>query len=148
MQVGFGSMTARAGGWGSQGTAAECTGPAGGGTWVKVSEASASRRPRGQASAPMSSATGCSGSTVQTHEEQKMKAISTRTDERQRRTPLHMSKNGSIWRLFVRCLLALGDTVPKCYFLLSFGTPLAREKLPKMDFCPPQSDTIALSTFP
>ena len=29
-----------------------------------------------------------------------------------------MSKDGSIWQLFVLCLLALGDTVPKCYFLL------------------------------
>ena len=29
-----------------------------------------------------------------------------------------MSKDGSIWQLFVLCLLALGDTVPKCYVLL------------------------------
>ena len=31
---------------------------------------------------------------------------------------LYMSKDGSIWQLFVLCLLALGDTVPKCYVLL------------------------------
>ena len=31
---------------------------------------------------------------------------------------VHMSKDGSIWQLFVLCLLALGDTVPKCYVLL------------------------------
>ena len=35
-----------------------------------------------------------------------------------RKDPLHMSKDGSIWQLFVLCLLALRDTVPKCYFLL------------------------------
>ena len=28
-----------------------------------------------------------------------------------------MGKHGSIWQLFVLCLLALEDTVPKCYFL-------------------------------
>ena len=32
--------------------------------------------------------------------------------------PLYVSKDGSIWQLFVLCLLALGDTVPKCYVLL------------------------------
>ena len=31
--------------------------------------------------------------------------------------PLHMSKDGSIWQLFVLCLLALGDAIPKCYLL-------------------------------
>ena len=34
-------------------------------------------------------------------------------------TPLlYMSKDGSIWQLFVLCLLLVGDTVPKCYVLL------------------------------
>ena len=35
-----------------------------------------------------------------------------------KRGSLHMSKDGSIWQLLVLCLLALGDTVPKCYVLL------------------------------
>ena len=47
----------------------------------------------------------------------------------------HMSKAESIWQLFVLCLLALRDTVPKCYFLLQFGTP--KEKLPNGLLPPP-----------
>ena len=48
-----------------------------------------------------------------------------------------MSKDGSIWQLFVLCLLALGDTVPKCCALLQFGTLLEREKLPNGPLPPP-----------
>ena len=37
---------------------------------------------------------------------------------------MHMSKDGSIWQLFVLCLLALVDTVPRCYVLLEgFNEP-------------------------
>ena len=43
---------------------------------------------------------------------------------------VYMSKDGSIWQLFVLCLLELGNTVPKCYVLLEFGAPLKRIKLP------------------
>ena len=50
-----------------------------------------------------------------------------------------VGKNGSIWQLFVLCLLALRDTVPKCYFLLSFGTLLERKKLPNGLLPPPAS---------
>ena len=50
---------------------------------------------------------------------------------------LHMSKDGSIWQFFVLCLLALRDTVPKCYFLLQFGTPLERKNLPNGLLLPP-----------
>ena len=48
-----------------------------------------------------------------------------------------MSKDGSIWQLFVLFLLALGDTVPKRYVLLQFGTPLKRKKLPNGLLPPP-----------
>ena len=57
--------------------------------------------------------------------------------ENSRRGGVYMSKDGSIWQLFVLCLLALGDTVPKCFVLLQFGTLLEREKLPNGPLPPP-----------
>ena len=40
-----------------------------------------------------------------------------------RNLSMYTSKDGSIWQLFVLCLLALRDTVPKCYFYYSLGHP-------------------------
>ena len=42
-----------------------------------------------------------------------------------------MSKDGSIWQLFVLCLLALGDTVPKCYFFTIVWDTPGKEKIAK-----------------
>ena len=46
-----------------------------------------------------------------------------------------MSKDGSIWQLFVLCLLALGDTVPKCYFSIVWDT-LEKENVAKWSPAP------------
>ena len=35
---------------------------------------------------------------------------------------MYMSNDGSIWQLFVLCLLALGDTVSKCFFTIVWDT--------------------------
>ena len=45
-----------------------------------------------------------------------------------------MSKDGSIWQLFVLCLLALGDTV--LCFTIVWDTP-GKEKVAKWSFAPP-----------
>ena len=54
---------------------------------------------------------------------------------------LYRSKDGSIWQLFVLCLLALGDTVLKCYFYSCLGHPgfpgLERKKFPNGLLPPP-----------
>ena len=42
-----------------------------------------------------------------------------------------MSTDESIWQLFVLCLLALGDTVPKSYFLTIVWETPAKEKVAK-----------------
>ena len=52
------------------------------------------------------------------------------------RAAQYMIKDGSIWQLFVLCLLALGDTVPKCYVFLQFGTLLGKGKVAKWSAAP------------
>ena len=53
------------------------------------------------------------------------------------RTPMHMSKDGSIWQLFVLCLLALGGNVPQVLcFTIVWDTP-EKEKLPNGLLPPP-----------
>ena len=47
-----------------------------------------------------------------------------------------MSKSGSIWQLFVLCLLALRDTVPKCYLLTIVGDTPGKEKVAKWSSAP------------
>ena len=49
---------------------------------------------------------------------------------------MYMSKGGSIWQLFVLCLLALRDTVPKCYFTIVWDTPGKEEKVAKWSSAP------------
>ena len=47
-----------------------------------------------------------------------------------------MSKDGSIWQLFVLCLLALGDSVPKRYvFTIVWDTP-EKEEVAKWSSAP------------
>ena len=48
---------------------------------------------------------------------------------------MYMSKDGSIWQLFVLCLLALGHTVPKCYFSIVWDTP-GKERVAKRSSAP------------
>ena len=48
--------------------------------------------------------------------------------------PLHTSKNGSIWQLFVLCLLANGGHYPQVLFYYSLGHPWKGNSC-QMDFC-------------
>ena len=47
-----------------------------------------------------------------------------------------MGKDGSIWQLLVLCLLALGDSVPQCYFLTIVWDTLEKEKVAKWSSAP------------
>ena len=47
-----------------------------------------------------------------------------------------MSKDGSIWQLFVLCLLALGDTVLKCYVFTTVWDTPGKGKVAKRSSAP------------